>query len=256
MLRIAAILALFAVAAAVPAAAADDAPPPYQPLEDRNEGVLSRAEIEPGRKITLFSLRVATDAEPPPDDPAAPYRVAFWVPDSADVHVLVREYESRYKMEMRREVGAGPNRLEWPPEIVRACGLRAADLQPLVAFETPGRREYAPAVVYRDRPSADGLRYVFTLVSRVPVTLLDWELRHVERNEILLAATERGIASHAPFEIVWTPGEGEDADPLGAYDFTIRTTLQPQPGTPARKETRRFRFRHEPERIAEILAVD
>jgi hypothetical protein len=252
------ILAVIVAAGLTPLSASGDDPPlhPYQQLEGRREGVLPRPEIEPGRKISLVALRI--DAHPePPTDPADPFRISFWQPDSGAVQVLVRETTSLYKMEMRRDLGAGVSRLEWPADIPVTYGLTATDLAPLVVVETPARREYSPAIVSRGSSSADGVRYVFTVLSRVPVTLLDWEIRKAGEEIAATSSTERGIAAYSPFEIVWTPRtEGEEQDPEGEYDFTIRTTLQPQPGTPARKETRRFRFRHLPETVAAILADD
>lgn len=232
--------------------AGDQPPHPYGDLGDRREGVLPRPEIEPGRKISLFAMRLGAVQEPSADE-AAPLRVAFWLPDSGDVQVLVREYASQYKMEMRRVLGAGPVRLEWPSEIVRDCGLSSDDLLPLVVSEGGSVRTFCPAVVFRERPALDA-RYVFAFVSRVPVTLLDWEILHSETFRVVESGTMRGVAAERPFEVTWTPSAEEGgADPAGPYDLFLWTTLQPQPGTPAAKLTTKYRFLHLPETLAELF---
>jgi len=224
--------------------------PPYRELEGRREGVLERPEIEPGRKIALFGLRLAAE-EGPPGDPAEPWRLAFWLPDSGAAHVLVREYASRYKMEMRRDLPAGAARLEWPSEIARDCGLGRDDLLPLVVSEGGNERQVCPAVVFRERPAIGAPRYVFSLVSRVPVTLLDWEVRARGSSQSLAAGTLRGVAADRPFDIEWTPEA-----PAGIFDFLFHVTLQPQPGTPARKTTVKYGFLHDPDAIAALFPAE
>jgi hypothetical protein len=225
---------------------------PYGELDGRREGVLSRPEIEPGRKLSLFAIRFGAVVEPAADV-AAPLRVAFWHPDSGEVQVVVREYASRYKMEMRHDLGTGPVRLEWPSAIARDCGLSAEQLLPLVATETSSLKTFCPAVVYGEKPALDG-SYVFTFVSRVPVTLLDWQIVDSKNARIVASDTMRGVAKDKPFDVTWTPRkDGENPDPDGPYELFLWTTLQPQPGTPAAKVTTKYRFLHLPETFGKLF---
>jgi hypothetical protein len=234
------------------ALAADEPLHPYKEVEDRREGVLSRPEIEPGRKLSLYSIRLGAVVEPSADA-AAPLRVAFWLPDSGEVQVVVREYASRYKMEMRRDLGTGPVRLEWPSAIARDCGLSTEQLLPLVATEAASLKTFCPAVVYGERLELDG-SYVFTFISRVPVTLLDWQIVDSKNARIVASDTMRGVAKDKPFDVVWTPRkDGENPDPDGPYDLFLWTTLQPQPGTPAAKVTTKYRFLHLPETFGKLF---
>lgn len=242
--------ATFALAPAV--APAGEPLHPYGELDGRREGVLSRPEIEPGRKLSLFSIRLGAVVEPSADA-AAPLRVAFWLPDSGEVQVVVREYASRYKMEMRRDLGTGPVRLDWPSAIAHDCGVSSEQLLPLVVTEAASLKTFCPAVVYGERAELDG-RYVFTFVSRVPVTLLDWQILDAQNVRVVESDTMRGVPADKPFEVTWTPRkDGESPDPAGPYDLFLWTTLQPQPGTPAAKVTTKYRFLHLPETFGKLF---
>ena len=101
-------------------------------------------------------------------------------------------------MEMRRDLGTGPVRLEWPSVIARDCGLSTEQLLPLVSTEAASLKTFCPAVVYGEGAELDG-SYVFTFVSRVPVTLLDWQILDSKNIRVVIPTA----AIRAPTSSCW-----------------------------------------------------
>jgi hypothetical protein len=242
-------LLVAALVFAAGASAGADAPEhPIREFDDRREGILERRTIVPGEKISLYAAFIE-NAEAEPADETSPFQVAFWMADSASANVLVRDFATLYQMEpLQKEFLPGLWQFSWPPDIASQYEIELSDLSPLALHMPRVQRTVYPALVFRERPVITELRYVFSLVPRVPVTLLDWDFRESESAETVHSGTLRGIPADRPFEVTWTP-KNEDGEPApaGIYDFFVRTSFQPQPGTPARKVVAKYRFHHVPE---------
>ncbi len=213
-----------ALAAVPPHAAAEDALE-YQRRADRYEGV--RPKPVSGFDVELLAAQV--DFSDDPETLGERFRVRFFLKQTADVHLVVRELDYRYYYWLDRispkspwQAGYG-NLFEWPTaEVVRRLGdLRISDLGAVARLgrDTPSAtEEVAPVLFYQSRLPSKVDGYVFRFRLRDDARIKASVFRADGGEPLVVRDLGRQLGGR-PFSFRWNVAA--PAMPEGAYKLVL-----------------------------------
>jgi len=228
---------------------------PYKRYENRKEGLVKSKQLVAGEKLVLLSAAIENN-EAMPRTSFNQYRLAFCLPETSQVKIVVREFEKVYKdvrMEYRMEplqdeYPSGTNQFSWPAEIPLYYKLTVDDLVPLATMPGSEFDTIVPLLLFYAAPMNSEVSYRFCFFPLQTISVLEYKIYRAKPLELVYSAKLRDLPGEQKTYLRW-PGKNQNNQLAnsGLYNLVIEATFRPLPGTNAKKLTTTYQFYHDAE---------
>jgi len=225
---------------------AQDARYPFKRYDDpkRKEGIIQSRKLVSGEeKLDLISAYIENDESKPPGG-ASWYHLAFFVPETSQIRVVVQEPKNSYVMEPAQKVyPSGTFKFSWPSKIVDYYEIALTDLLPLAKVATSGDRRIVPLVLFYQKPQDPELRFNFCFIPYTAVSLIEYNIYESETLELIYSDSLSNLPANDKVCLFWN-GKNQENEKVKSslYQITMEATFAPKLGTLAKKVNSTYEF--------------
>jgi len=209
---------------------------PYKKYEDRKEGLIKKKTLVAGEKLVLISTSIANQEIIPQN--VTSYKLGFYLKDSANIKIEVREFDHYYKMEpLQNKYRPGIQTFSWPSEIPDYYRINLNDLFPLAKISGPEIFKIVPIVLYYEQPRSADLIYRFGFIPKNTIKQLEYNIYRPNQNEPLFTGTLKELIRDKIFHIRWNGKDHQNNPvPTAWIILNIKAKFKSPPGSEIRRE--------------------
>lgn len=218
---------------------------PYKRYQDRKEGIVQPRQEVSGEKLVLVSATIES-SESAKKENTPNYNLAFYIEDTLQVKVVVREFVNRYKMEpLQQKYLPGVNHFLWPSKIPRFYDIGIRDLFSLAEVLGLGGQRIVPIVLFDTKLKQPEFSYRFCFVPLQSISLLQYKIYLANSPVFIHTGTLNDLEVNKISCILWN-GKDKISKIVndGLYELIIETTFKPPPGAIPRKVISKYQFYH------------
>jgi hypothetical protein len=184
------------------------------------------------------------------------YRLAFSLPETSRVKIVIREYEKVYnavKMEYRMEplqdkYPSGTNWFSWPAEIPLYYKLTVDDFVPLATAPGSEFEMIVPLLLYYAEPKNLDVSYRFGFFPLQTISVLNYKIYRAQPHMLVYSAQLRDLPGEQKIYLRW-PGKDQNNQPAnsGLYNLFVEATFRALGGENPKILTITYQFYHDAE---------
>ena len=218
---------------------------PYKKYEDRKEGLIKKKTLVAGEKLVLISTSIENQEIIPKN--VTSYNLGFYLKDSANIKIEVREFDYYYKMEpLQNKYSPGIQTFSWPSEIPDYYKINLIDLFPLAKISGSRIFKIVPIVLYYEQPRSADLIYRFGFIPNHTIKQLEYNIYRPNQDEPIFTGILKELIKDKIFHIRWNGKDNQNNPiPTESLILNVKATFKSSPGSEIRREvTLNYHFYH------------